>query len=259
VSKEKEGELKFHLLRCSTNLAGPTENFRPIDHEIVGQLNAVRATFFPKSASLNHVLAQTYHNKEMENGKEKKARIARHSDKTKDMPNDDTKEHGLLTFCSFYDGSKKWEAVKSGFDFVYGKGATVLTKLRFRLKEQAVKGEMEVVDVTLYPNSLFIMSLHSNRLYTHEIMPSSLPVRNMPTRMGYVVRCSNTVAYHRNGKTFVVRKSDGAQLQLEPPTTEGIEKLKQCYKLENATTELVHYDDRFFFSMNEGDYLTPIY
>ena len=256
VTQEGEGELKYRLLRCSTNLAGSTDNFRSTDCEIVEQVNGVREKFFPKSAVLNHVLAQTYHNKEIE-GKEKKARIARHSDKTKDMP-----ELGLLTFCSFYDASQKWEATKSGFDYIYGKGNTVLTKLRFRLKETAEKNDEndaeKMVDVTLYPNSLFIMSLHANRQYTHEIMPSSLPVHTMPTRMGYVIRCSDTVAYHREGNTYVVRKSDGAQIKLEPPTTKGIAELKECYKLENATSKIVQYQDRFFFSMNEGDYRAPI-
>lgn len=86
-------------MRCSTNLDGPTENFRQTDIEIVNAVNGVRAKFFEDSASLNHVLAQTYHNVKNDEGKSKKAKISRHSDKTKDMP-----DNGLLAFCTFYQG-----------------------------------------------------------------------------------------------------------------------------------------------------------
>ena len=39
-------EIKFKLLRCSTNLNGPTDNFRAIDNEIVNQVNTVAESFF---------------------------------------------------------------------------------------------------------------------------------------------------------------------------------------------------------------------
>jgi hypothetical protein len=54
--------LHFRLLRCSTNLSGPTENFRATDRHIVDALNQEAALVFDGAAPLNHVLAQIYHN-----------------------------------------------------------------------------------------------------------------------------------------------------------------------------------------------------
>ena len=47
--------------------------------------------------------------------------------------------------------------------------------MRFRLKPEAQKLYPDLTkdfDITLYPNSVFLMSLETNRLYTHEIIPS---------------------------------------------------------------------------------------
>jgi len=52
--------LSFHLLRCSTNLAGPTENFCATDWRIVNALNEEASAIFCDHAPLNHVLAQLY-------------------------------------------------------------------------------------------------------------------------------------------------------------------------------------------------------
>lgn len=257
-----DGGLHFRLLRCSTNLSGPTDNFRETDRLVVSRVNEARRDLFPASSELNHVLAQTYHNSEDENGKQKKARISEHSDKTKDMP-----ANGLLAFCTFYKGygdpinAEFAGSNRVGFDYIYGKGSTILTKLRFRLKPDAAishPGLVPEFDLTLYPNSLFIMSLWANRLYTHAIIPSSLPVARIPTRMGYVIRCSDTEALHANGETFVVRKSDGARVKLEEPSPQGVAELKELYKMENTTADVIDYTDKFFFSMNSGDYLCPL-
>src|SRR5262249_4059776 len=61
VTRDGAG-LHFPLLRCSTNLSGPTEAFRPTDTSIVEALNREAAAVFRDHAPLNHVLAQTYHN-----------------------------------------------------------------------------------------------------------------------------------------------------------------------------------------------------
>lgn len=93
-------ELRFRLLRCSTNLSGPTENFRPTDTHIVEALNREAATVFRDHAPLNHVLAQIYHNTlATTERKQSKAKISAHADKTKDMP-----VNGIMAFCTFYDG-----------------------------------------------------------------------------------------------------------------------------------------------------------
>lgn len=253
--EESGDEIKFKLLRCSTNLNGPTDNFRTTDLEVVNKVNSLSKEFY-KGADLNHVLAQTYHNSEV-NGKQKKATIAEHSDKTKDMPAD-----GLMAFCTFYkdycdeftDPTAKYD--KDDFDYTYGKGASVLTRLRFRLKAEVTDPDLEKqFDITLYPNSVFLMPLSTNRLYTHEIIASTLNSDKIPTRMGYVIRCSNTEAVWKDGQTYIVE--DNKYIPLVEATHDAVVELKKKYYLENFTTEVVDYAHTYF-SMNNGDYLKPI-
>lgn len=99
------------------------------------------------------------------------------------------------------------------------------------------------------------MTLSTNRLYTHEVVPSTLPVDKIPTRMGYVIRCSNTLASHKDDVTYIVEGEN--YIKLEKPTEEGIEKLKEFYYKENMTEELITYD-KFYFSLNDGNYSKPI-
>ena len=255
---EQDGnDIRFNLLRCSTNLNGPTDNFRDTDEYIISRLQDVAPTFFKYPVNFNHVLAQIYINSTC-GDKQKKARIKRHSDKTKDMPRD-----ALMAFCSFYEGFNNGfndlqgvkQSTSDPFDYCY-KDTSVLTRLRFRLKEAAIDTGLEKqFDIVLYPNSVFIMSLKTNRLYTHEIVPSVLPVDKIPTRMGYVVRCSNTSAVHKNGRTYIVKNNK--LIPLEPPTCQGIEELKHKYYRENTTIDQVTYDG-FYFSLNNGDYTKPI-
>ena len=77
----KEGDdLHFRLLRCSTNLKGPTDNFRATDEHIVDAMNQEADSLFEDHAPLNHVLAQIYWNNPASNGqKETKAKIKAHS------------------------------------------------------------------------------------------------------------------------------------------------------------------------------------
>jgi hypothetical protein len=247
-------ETYFKLLRCSTNLTGPTDNLREVDHEIVDLANTTQ-DFFTRPINLNHVLAQTYHNSS--DGKQRKARISRHADKTKDMnPN------GAFAFCTFYENSDKpgfgipgvARSATDPYNYVYNKKTSVLTKLRFRPKAEVTGYER--FDLTLYPNSLFIMPLSTNRLYTHEIVPSGLPVEKIPTRLGYVIRSSTTDAVFVSGKTFVI-DSSGDRVELVPPTQSDVEALKHKYRQENKTTAILSYGDTFF-SLNSGDYTCPI-
>lgn len=248
-------ELHFRLLRCSTNLSGPTESFGPADTHIVGALNREAATVFRNHAPLNHVLAQIYHNTPAtDERKQSKAKISAHADKTKDMP-----VNGIMAFCTFYDRLDKLQPMtEDAFD--YGvKGASGLTRLHFRLKEPT--GERDAVafppqfTVTLYPGSVFFMPLSTNRMYTHEIRPSTLDADLLPTRMGYVVRCSSAEAVHKNGRTFL--KVDEDLVRLEPPTPAGMDELRRLYAEENKTSSFIDYGDSFFFSMNTGDYIAP--
>lgn len=253
---ERNGdELHFRLLRCSTNLSGPTENFRATDRCIVDALNREAATIFRGHAPLNHVLAQVYHNTPAAaERKQSKARISAHADKTKDMP-----ANGIMAFCTFYDRLDPLRPLaEDAFDYGY-KGVSGLTRLHFRLKEP-VAGRAEGTfpaqfTLTLYPDSVFFMPLSTNRLYTHEIRSSTLDAELLPTRLGYVVRCSKAEAIHTDGRTFL--KAGGKRVELEPPTPEGMSELRRLYAEENKTPAVIDYGDRFPFSMNAGDYLAP--
>jgi len=246
----QEGDaLCFHLLRCSSNLSGPTENFCATDHHIVDALNREASSIFVDHAPLNHVLAQIYPNTPAGDGqKQTKAKISAHADKTKDMPLD-----GIMAFCTFYDGLAKLAPI-GPFDVGY-KGKTGLTKLHFRLKESSAAQLPRDFSLTLYPGSVFFMPLSTNRLYTHEIQSSILDASMLPTRLGYVVRCSKTEAVHKSGTTFL--KIDGRLVPMDPPTPEGTAALRELYAAENRTDAFIDYGDRFRFSMNEGDYKAP--
>ncbi len=250
-------ELHFHLLRCSTNLSGPSEDFGITDRQIVAALNEQAAKIFENPAGLNHVLAQIYHNTPAQaEKKQSKAKISAHADKTKDMPS-----NGIMAFCTFYDQLDKLHPLsKDPFDCGY-KETSGLTKLHFRLKAPVLNDPEYPLapqfTLTLYPNSVFFMPLSTNRLYTHEIQSSTLDAERLPIRLGYVVRCSKTEAVHKEGQTYL--KLDGQALELEPPTLEGMEKLRHLYAEENKTSAVIAYGDQFRFSMNKGDYLAPTY
>ena len=250
--------LKTWLLRCSSNFRdGPTDNFKEVDNQIIAALNSIVARYFKQEIAFNHVLAQIYNN-----GSRTKAKIKAHSDKTKDMP-----RHGLIAFCTFYDqhptvvelGPGKGKIMKSyedPFDYTY-RGTSVLTNLYFKLKGTVEDTTlMKEFTVPLYPNSVFIISLLTNRLYTHEIRPSVLPSEMIPKRMGYVVRCSSTEAiYSDDGRVFI--KEEGTSfVEMTQMDKSKLDKLRGFYFDENARDQIVHYDPTDF-SMNEGDYVKP--
>ncbi len=251
---------KFNLLRCSTNLEGPTDNVRTTDIEIMRKLNITASELFTQNVVLNHVLAQIYYNQQV-GTKDRKARIASHSDKTKDMP-----KNAVMAFCTFYDSSEL--SNKQYHDDIFGgcyyKHASVLTTLRFKLKDCVTDQKyVKEFDVTLYPNSVFFMTLETNRLYRHEIVPPNVSSDLMPTRLGYVVRCSATEATHADGKTFILTQTSANDTlieqvfeELRDPTDDGIAALKQNYMKENIYAD--HVDYGFVnFSLNRGDYMNP--
>jgi hypothetical protein len=249
---------RYNLMRCSTNFEGPTDNFRKTDKIILEKLNDISKTFFKNPAEMNHVLAQIYHNHKTDN-KTVKAKISKHSDKTKDMPS-----NGLIAFCTFYKFNKQYD------NYVTKNGLSVLTKLRFKLKDSVSDQSLltKSFDILLYPGSVFLMSLDSNRLYTHEIIPSSADYEDLPLRLGYVVRCSNTEAVYYGENTYIVNKSEsiidkirnyifGPHVKLEIPTDDQVKDLKSLYYTENSTDTVMHYKN-IFFSLNGGDYMKPV-
>lgn len=279
-NKDKsEQALEFNLLRCSTNFEGPTENFGATDWYLVGAVNRLAQTIFGGTcAAANHVLAQIYTNGRNEtNNKSYKGTIARHSDKTKDMPQ---QGNGFIAFVSLYDQDvlKRLQPLPNDpFDFGIvkkyngkraDKSTSGLTRMEFRLKDcvaeaqkdwPAAQKNVPKFTLTLYPNSVLLIPLSTNRLYTHEIKPSTLQVEDTPTRMGYVVRCSGRPAIFDSGKTFVKNSSTATWQEMLPPTPEGMKDLRTVYRQENMTCDRIDYGDRFPFSMNKGDYTRPKY
>ena len=242
---------QFNLLRCSTNFEGPTDNFRDTDHQILTAINERVDTSFG-AAHVNHVLAQVYWNAQS-NGKIRKAKIAAHADKTRDMsPNH------VIAFTTFYQQDpmslpnvKRSES--DPFDIHY-KGGTTLTKLRFRRKKDSA-GFSDGFEVTLYPGSVFLISAKTNQYFTHEIVPSHMPLESVPIRMGYIARCSNTVAVHREGQTYIV--DENGENPMVRPTDEDRVNLKKLYLEENISCKPVSYDT-VYYSMNVGDYNQPL-
>ena len=252
--EERGDAVHFRLLRCSSNFSGPTLNFGECDAQICAALNVEAEGIFDKVAPLNHVLAQVYTNTPATaTAKQTKAKIKAHSDKTKDMP-----RNGLMAFCTFYDQLERLEPF-DGFDYGH-RGVSGLTKLHFRLKEGVTRrGLTPQFSVTLYPNSAFFMPLETNRLYTHEIRPAPLDAHLLPTRMGYVVRCSECEAVHQDGRTLI-KTNGGGLAPLEPPTTEGMARLRELYADENVSDSVFDYGKGgpLLFSMNAGDYARPL-
>jgi len=245
AADEAKKSLRFHLLRCSSNLDGPTDNFRATDSEIVTRVNELSKQFFAQPVNLNHVLAQVYYNKG-----NNKAKIKDHSDKTKDMP-----AEGLIAFCTFYQCNEEKRLRPDGFDLCYNK-TSALTRLHFRRKKTVVdEALVKEFTITLYPNSVFIIPLSTNRWYTHEIKPSVLPSDKILTRMGYVVRCSKTTAIFREDQTYL-ENEHGELTKLEPMSPENHQLLKDLYAEENTTDRHIMYPV-FCASMNLGDYKKP--
>ena len=248
--------LHYRLLRCSSNLTGPTDNFRTTDHQIIDALNEAVKYVFSDKTELNHVLAQIYENKARTEGSEKevKSKIKAHSDKTKDIP-----KEGLIVFCTFYDNTDLEHLKPSNtdsFDRCY-KETSALTNLHFKLKSTVTDESLEKeFSVTLYPNSVFMIPLSTNRLYTHEIRPSTLNVDRIPTRLGYVVRCSNLEARYVNNQAYI--RENGNFIKLEEMTPDTQEELRESYREENKSEEMIRYG-KIHFSMNAGDYEKPIF
>jgi len=141
------------------------------------------------------------------------------------------------------------------FDYCYN-STSILTKLRFKLKSDVTdKNLKKEFDVTLYPNSVFIMSLSTNRLYTHGIKPPNLSYHLIPTRLGYVMRCSDTEAIFMDEQTYIKEKEKFIKLQ--PIDRYKMTSLRKLYFEENTTSKLIYYPPTYF-SMNNGDYTKPI-
>lgn len=239
-------DLKFHLLRCSSNLQGPTETFSDSDRKIVTHANEIAKKIFNNPAELNHVLAQVYYNHTID-GKTRRAKIPAHSDKTEDMP-----ENGIMAFCTFYDpvalADKKYRM--EGEKLMY-KNTLALTMLRFIKKDTK-----EVKDFILYPGSVLFIDLNVNRDYTHEIVPPLLDAKDVPTRLGYVIRCSKQQAQHADGVTYLTNP-EGKEVPLRMATDEDTANLKKLYMEENINPVKPNYGF-IDFTLNQGDLMAPV-
>jgi hypothetical protein len=243
--------LEFILMRCSTDFQGPTESFAEVDQVILDGTKNIGALFFRDGAQPNHILAQMYENIINSSGKDKKAKISSHADKTKDMPT-----NGMIAFCTFYCNKLQSPTLEHRDGDYFHKGVSVLSKLRFRLKRsiQAQPDLLKTFEVTLYPNSLLMIPLSTNRLYTHEIVPSQLSANLTPTRIGYVVRTSKSRAVFQNNSTYI---RQGNELdKMRKPTDADRQELKDLYLKENLTDDIVDYG-HCLYSFNSRDYLEP--
>ena len=234
VVKSDNEQYSFNLMRCSSNFSNATENFRFVDRNIIQTVQSKCDTLFEEPVSLNHVLAQIYNNLE----DMKRATLKAHSDKTKDMAIDS----GVIAFCSFYDVEPLDERSCS--------------RLKFKLKDKEDMSMVKTFTLTLLPNSVIIIPLSTNRLYTHEIKSS---LGTYPsTRMGYVIRCSKQRAVSRNGETFLLM-DNGDECCLTKPNPEEIVHIKGLYLAQNNETEYPDFMPVLSHSLNEGDFMTPIY
>jgi hypothetical protein len=138
------------------------------------------------------------------------------------------------------------------FDYLYG-DASIFTELQFKPKSSDKK-EFSVI---LYPNSVFIIPLSTNRDYTHRIKAPTLPKKFHPTRLGYVVRSAETTAlFVKDGHIEV--EDNKEKYVLEPATEESIKRLRELYYRENTTTDIIDYSGTDLkFSFNLGDYMKP--
>lgn len=223
--------IEFNLMRSPTNFVGPTEGFVDIDREIIQTVNNIANTHFSNIVPFNHVLAQVYHNSVV-HGKQKKARIGKHSDKTTDIH-----EKGLIAFITFYDRPVT--------------NPNAMCKLRFKSK----KDSLDDFEILLEPGSVLIIDLEINRDYTHEISPSWLNVEDSPTRLGYVLRASKTKAVYRDHKVYIKDES-GNLIPLRVPNDQDRKEIKEYYLQENKTNDKINYN--LDYSLNEGDYLKPL-
>lgn len=168
-------------------------------------------------------------------------------------------KEGLIVFCTFYDDTDlvRFKVPENDrYDRVH-KNVSAFTKLHFKLKNTV---EDELLDkefsVTLYPNSVFMIPLSTNRLYTHEIRPSALSAEIIPTRLGYVVRCSNLEAQYMHDQAYI--RENGELIKLELMTDDARRELKDSYYEENVSEKNIQYG-KVHFSMNKGDYEKPIF
>lgn len=171
---------EYHLLRCSSDFNSLTNNIKPTDKHLLEFMNLIASHHYELPVDFNNILTNIYQNQ-----------CIIDSDKTKNMS-----DNGIIAFCTFYENfiDREFPYLKSEgirrnnkdhFDFQYN-NESILTRLRFRLINHTLD-LVKQFDLVLYPNSVFMMSSDMNRLYTHEIIPSSLSVEKLPVRMEYVI------------------------------------------------------------------------
>jgi len=126
--------------------------------------------------------------------------------------------NAIMAFCTFYKnysnknpkrGFSDLNGVKkhNHFDYIYNGGQSVLTRLRFKLKPDVCDTTfVSQFDIILYRNSVFLMSLKTNRLYTHEIIPSILSVSKIPVRMGMLLDVQIQKLYLKMNKHILMKK-----------------------------------------------------
>jgi hypothetical protein len=157
-------------------------------------------------------------------------------------------DNGYIVFCTFYNSLLFKKGTYN--DEIMYKKTSALTILRF-----VHKTTKTITNIPLYQNSALFIDLNTNANYTHEIVPPNLSSTDVPTRLGYVVRCSKQNAKYTD-KTYI-KSPNGEYVSLTEPTPEVITQLKKIYRDENMNSERPQYPF-FDFSLNTGDYRKPI-
>lgn len=252
VTTLENGDSEFNILRCSTNLDGSTEAFTSEEKKALFSLNYDASWCFNNAAPINHILMQKYENKD-----NKKGSIKDHSDKTEDMP-----ANGVMAFVTTYDPATMPAGAKQvGFDWQLN-GLSLCTRLRFCLKKELTPSieRPAKFDVLLYPGSVLLIPLSTNRMYTHTVKPSALPADKIPVRTSLVARCSKTTVVHSvaTSMNYIIDNETGERVAMQPIDDQGRDWMREKYYEENLTAKVVDYGKKPIpFSMNKGDYLKP--
>ena len=73
-----------------------------------------------------------------------------------------------------------------------------------------------------------------------------MDVKQLPTRLGYVIRCSNTEAIHKNDKTYIL--DNNSLIELIEPCDEEVKRLKELYwKIQSMIDNYCEHEHKQYY------------
>jgi hypothetical protein len=242
VERHRDG-LKYYIQRSRMVCSEPLSCMKTIDAEITSLVNVSVNSFFKSKVRFNHIFADLHSPAE-----NRKYKPFNKSENTKDMHAD-----ALIAYCTFYKDYDGLDFIRQSsddsiFDCAYG-GTSIFPKMRFKLKRDAPldKYMRNSFTVTLYPNSLFVISLSTNRFYTHEVI---MPNTKKLTRVNYTLCSSKTWVLFRN-RPYIYE--NGILTRMDKIGGERLEEL--CSKENNSSIKIDY--PNVYCSLSEGDYKEP--